>query len=146
MSLAKIVIPMIRRVMPNVIAQQLVGVQPMTGPSGMVFSTRYGLMEDGELLNYVDVKIGKGRKGKPHWRETRILRLDRKYEGFWKSVYTQYQEATKDAAYPRMPFIFWLDGKLKEHGGRRVKDIVYNTWGIHFDTAEDMVTFKLMLS
>jgi hypothetical protein len=37
----KIMIPMIRRVIPNAIATEIVGVQPMTGPVGQVYSMRY---------------------------------------------------------------------------------------------------------
>ena len=37
----KIVIPMIRRIIPGTIATELVGVQPMTGPVGLVYSMRY---------------------------------------------------------------------------------------------------------
>lgn len=37
----KILVPMIRRVIPGTIAQELVGVQPMQGPVGLVYSLRY---------------------------------------------------------------------------------------------------------
>jgi len=37
----KILIPMIRRVIPGTIANELVGVQPMTGPVGLVYSLRF---------------------------------------------------------------------------------------------------------
>ena len=36
----KILMPMIRQVMPNLIATQIMGVQPMTGSSGGIFSLR----------------------------------------------------------------------------------------------------------
>ena len=52
----KIVIPMIRRIIPGTIAQELVGVQPMSGPVGLVYSMRFkyadavtGTAEAGEL-------------------------------------------------------------------------------------------------
>jgi hypothetical protein len=35
-----ILIPMIRKLMPTMIAHQIVGVQPMTGPTGSIFGTR----------------------------------------------------------------------------------------------------------
>ena len=45
----KVILPLIRRVMPNLIASQLVGVQPMTGPIGSIFGlsrgTYYGMFE-----------------------------------------------------------------------------------------------------
>jgi hypothetical protein len=37
----KIVIPMIRRILPGTIATELVGVQPMSGPVGLVYSMRF---------------------------------------------------------------------------------------------------------
>jgi hypothetical protein len=37
----KILIPMIRRIIPGTIATELVGVQPMQGPVGLVYSLRY---------------------------------------------------------------------------------------------------------
>jgi hypothetical protein len=37
----KIIIPMIRRIIPSTIATEIVGVQPMQGPVGLVYSLRY---------------------------------------------------------------------------------------------------------
>lgn len=42
----KILIPMIRRIIPGTIAMELVGVQPMQGPVGLVYSLRYRYRED----------------------------------------------------------------------------------------------------
>lgn len=36
----KQMIPVIRKIMPNVLAQDIVGVQPMTGPAGSVFTVK----------------------------------------------------------------------------------------------------------
>ena len=43
-SLNKVIHPVIRRVMPTVISNELVGVQPMTGPVGQIHTlrVRYG--------------------------------------------------------------------------------------------------------
>ena len=41
----KIVIPMIRRILPGTIASDLVGVQPMSGPVGLVYSLRFAFGE-----------------------------------------------------------------------------------------------------
>ena len=41
----KIVIPMIRRILPGTIASDLVGVQPMSGPVGLVYSMRFAFAE-----------------------------------------------------------------------------------------------------
>lgn len=42
----KIVIPMIRRIIPGTIATELVGVQPMSGPVGLVYSMRFLFAEN----------------------------------------------------------------------------------------------------
>jgi hypothetical protein len=39
-SFASVIIPMIRKVIPNMIASQLVSVQPMTGPMGEIFNVK----------------------------------------------------------------------------------------------------------
>lgn len=36
----KIILPIIRRVMPSIIAHDICGVQPMTGPASQIFSLR----------------------------------------------------------------------------------------------------------
>lgn len=41
----KILIPMIRRIIPGTIASELVGVQPMSGPVGLVYTLRYRYAE-----------------------------------------------------------------------------------------------------
>lgn len=41
----KIVIPMIRRIIPGTIASEIVGVQPMSGPVGLVYSLRFAFGE-----------------------------------------------------------------------------------------------------
>ena len=45
-ALNKVILPIIRRVMPTVIANELVGVQPMTGPVGQIHSLRVRYAED----------------------------------------------------------------------------------------------------
>lgn len=42
----KTLLPMIRRIIPGTIATEIVGVQPMTGPVGLVYSMRYKYGED----------------------------------------------------------------------------------------------------
>lgn len=39
----QVLIAQIRRVMPSIIAQDLIGVQPMTGPTVDIFNTRYNI-------------------------------------------------------------------------------------------------------
>lgn len=47
----KIMIPMIRRVIPGTIGGDLVGMQPMTGPVGLVFSMRFAFAEAADAPN-----------------------------------------------------------------------------------------------
>jgi hypothetical protein len=56
-----VVIPMIRRIFPQLIAHKLVGVQPMQGPIGMAFAfrARYGKNSSGGMhSNYAGEEIG----------------------------------------------------------------------------------------
>ena len=46
-TLNKVMLPLIRRVMPSVIANELVGVQPMTGPVGQIHTLRVRYAETG---------------------------------------------------------------------------------------------------
>lgn len=39
-NLDKVIIPLIRQTMPNIIAQSIIGVQPMTAPSSAIFNLR----------------------------------------------------------------------------------------------------------
>lgn len=41
----KVMIPMIRRIIPGTIGGELVGVQPMTGPTGLIYSLRFAFAE-----------------------------------------------------------------------------------------------------
>ena len=56
----KIVIPMIRRIIPGTIATELVGVQPMSGPVGLVYSMRFLYAEA------VNATAGAGTLGGPN--------------------------------------------------------------------------------
>lgn len=50
--LPKVLIPMIRRTFPELITNEIVGVQPMSGPVGLVFALRY---------RYEDTTLGEGQ-------------------------------------------------------------------------------------
>jgi hypothetical protein len=57
----KIAIPMIRRIIPGTIATDLVGVQPLSGPVGLVFSTRFvakDVADAGGVLTANDIAVG----------------------------------------------------------------------------------------
>jgi len=55
--LPKVLIPMIRRTFPELITNEIVGVQPMSGPVGLAFALRYAYQSD-TLGNGVDGKSG----------------------------------------------------------------------------------------
>jgi hypothetical protein len=67
----KIMMPMIRRVIPGTIATELVGVQPLTGPTGLIYSMRYTYMngaagtEAGSTINAGDEAVPKGNQRRP---------------------------------------------------------------------------------
>ena len=50
-TLNRVILPIIRRVMPTVIANEIVGVQPMTGPVGQIHTLR---------VRYSDTSTGAG--------------------------------------------------------------------------------------
>lgn len=54
----KIVIPMIRRIIPGTIATELVGVQPMSGPVGLVYSLRFLFTEAADAPTGTDIAGG----------------------------------------------------------------------------------------
>lgn len=69
----KILIPMIRRIIPGTIASELVGVQPMSAPVGLVYSMRYkyaeGEIQGQSTMNNRDVNITQGSEafGNDHY-------------------------------------------------------------------------------
>lgn len=52
-----ILLPLIRRVMPTMIAHQILGVQPMTGPTGSIFGTRRHKFERLNIDQYQDDEL-----------------------------------------------------------------------------------------
>src|SRR5210317_184464 len=59
-TLNRVILPVIRRVMPTVIANELVGVQPMTGPVGQIHTlrVRYSETNTGPAGTANDVTAG----------------------------------------------------------------------------------------
>jgi len=60
--LPKVLIPMIRRTFPELITNDIVGVQPMSGPVGLAFALRYAYQSD-ELGSGIDGKTAGGGEG-----------------------------------------------------------------------------------
>ena len=59
--LPKVLIPMIRRTFPELITNEIVGVQPMTGPVGLAFAMRYRY--EGSALGQPGANQGDGNSG-----------------------------------------------------------------------------------
>jgi hypothetical protein len=57
-TLNRVILPVIRRVMPTVIANELVGVQPMTGPVGQIHTLRVRYADGFNSTNGTDVTAG----------------------------------------------------------------------------------------
>jgi hypothetical protein len=54
----KIIIPMIRRIIPGTIASELVGVQPMSGPVGLAYSLRFLFSQSLDTGGVADITAG----------------------------------------------------------------------------------------
>ena len=57
-ALNKVILPVIRRVMPTVIANELIGVQPMTGPVGQIHTLRVRYADAFNSASGVDTTAG----------------------------------------------------------------------------------------
>jgi ketosteroid isomerase-like protein len=57
-ALNKVILPVIRRVMPTVIANELIGVQPMTGPVGQIHTLRVRYADAFNSASGVDTSAG----------------------------------------------------------------------------------------
>ena len=59
--LPKVLIPMVRRTFPELITNEIVGVQPMSGPVGLAFALRYRYEANSLGSNGLDVNSGLGQ-------------------------------------------------------------------------------------
>ena len=48
-----VLLPMIRKVMPSVLAKEIIGVQPMTGSNGQVFDMTYTVPKSFRLVDHI---------------------------------------------------------------------------------------------
>ena len=80
--LPKILIPMIRRTFPELITNEIVGVQPMSGPVGLAFAIRY---------KYEATALGNGVDGQPDQTGTILLEPQAQSEG--KEIGYQYLDS-----------------------------------------------------
>jgi len=67
---------MVRKIIPNMIANDIIGVQPMTGPVGQIFTmrSRYTNNELGEWLNKM---FGKPQPGTPDYELEKYFRKEK---------------------------------------------------------------------
>jgi len=86
-TLNKVILPVIRRVMPTVIANEIIGVQPMTGPVGQIHTLRVryadnfgapapGVVAGSEALSPFDIArfyAGNGNTADPRGAATQVL-------------------------------------------------------------------------
>jgi hypothetical protein len=86
-TLNKVIQPVIRRVMPTVIANEIIGVQPMTGPVGQIHTLRVryadnfgapapGVVAGSEALSPFDIArfyAGNGNTANPRGADTQVL-------------------------------------------------------------------------
>jgi len=61
----KVMFPMIRRVFPNLIANDLVSVQPITGPTGVIYYINYTYSNDKGPISAGDEYTGNKKQGAP---------------------------------------------------------------------------------
>lgn len=138
---SKIQLPMIRKIIPNIIANEIIGVQPMMWPATHSFKrfiTRYDY--GSESYTWRDYPLPKARKGKPHWRSLRVLRNDSAYKSQWDALRQAYKE--EDKGWYMLDN--WWDWVLtKVEGSRKVYDMVYDAYGIHFDNEASRIQFIL---
>lgn len=118
-----ILIPMIRRLMPNIIANSIIGVQPMTGPTANIFNLRFA-------------------------REHRVLVSKEHYKIFLRvndRPKTQPLRAFRSAGYPTVdlniidtiPAMQWCREQFGEHGFLR-----FNTMFV-FKDEDDAMAFRM---
>jgi len=86
-TLNKVILPVIRRVMPTVIANEIIGVQPMTGPVGQIHTLRVryadnfgapapGVVAGSEALSPFDIArfyAGNGNTANPRGADNQVL-------------------------------------------------------------------------
>jgi len=136
--LPKILIPMIRRTFPELITNEIVGVQPMSGPVGLAFALRYkydtealGNGVDGQptALGVTNATIGTGIKPPDatpagvglDGRELGYQMLDTRFTGTSSGklsglggVATDFPGADQDAGVARLLANFELTGKIPQ--------------------------------
>jgi len=82
-SFQKIILPMVRRIIPGTIATEIVGVQPMTGPTGLVFSLRFTYKNAASTTESPsgDIAVNDEAFGNTSWTQPYAGKMRRFYSG-----------------------------------------------------------------
>jgi hypothetical protein len=126
--LPKILIPMIRRTFPELISNEIVGVQPMAGPVGLAFALRYAYQNDtlgadgidGKAFNSANRANGtaylSGSQGLPN-TELGYQLLDTRFTGAsaaFLSGHTEWSFADQDRGVAELLQNYELTGKIPQ--------------------------------
>jgi hypothetical protein len=127
--LPKILIPMIRRTFPELITNEIVGVQPMSGPVGLAFALRYkydqtalGNGVDGQpsSLNTTNAEVGTGFSNANNASELGYQFLDTRFTGTSSDklsglgASSDFQFVNEDAGVARLLANFELTGSIPQ--------------------------------
>lgn len=136
----KVYLPMLRRVMPNIIAQNIVGVQPMTGPTGKIWgkTTRARYIDDRPRMAYVEMDL---------YQYKNFLRLNdrkhRQYEAdFLKARYPYIDRPNGHINTSNIDVMDWLDMTMPNRW------VYFSGWAprIYFENERDKMLFILRWS
>lgn len=125
-NLNNVILPIMRRVMPNVIANSIIGVQPMSGPIGMIYSMR---------ARYVYVK-NKIQLSKQHYRK--FLRL------YDRRQFTYHDDILKAGYFwcnvnDETDIVEWCNSMFGQYG--YIHDSV--NLRFYFENINDQTAFKM---
>lgn len=139
-----VLLPMVKKVTPSMVASQITSVQPMQAIPSHAFSIRHSFMNN---FDYVypylkkfknqDYSKKKTRNGKPHWRATTILVGDPKYKQLFKNMV-----GDSDKTFTK-PCQWLVDAVLEFNGRVNLNDCQFNTICLIFSNPEDHLAFIL---
>ena len=128
-ALNKVLLPLIRNVMPSFMAQQIIGVQPMTGPVGQIFKLRKNF-----------ATIPRIKMTVYHYQV--FLRLNNRKksqtaEDFKKANYYSQEENWYISSSELSDRMAWCDDQFGRYG------YVYDCEIIWFENENDLIAYKL---
>ena len=75
-SFANTIIPMVRKMIPSMIANDIIGVQPISGPAGSIFTMR-ARFGPSELNDWLNEAFGTPKAGTPDYELDKYMREDK---------------------------------------------------------------------